>query len=198
MTKAPQERKLKTHAALLAVATEIVETQGFSNLRVEDVVARAGTAKGTLFAHFGDKDGLLAVIIGRKMSALIEEMRAMPQPQDFETLIATQNPTLAFIGQERMIFELVLRFSGATGPTAEASVAQALIDQIEVLAGWIAVMAEAGQLRDDAPPEQLAEGIQAFVNHVLALWFCLEDHGTMTPQQALLPLARTWLLPTVP
>ncbi|MCJ8335947.1 MAG: TetR/AcrR family transcriptional regulator, partial [Epibacterium sp.] len=48
MSRAPQKRRLETRAKLLEVAGEIVSEQGYSGLRVEDVVARAGVAKGTL------------------------------------------------------------------------------------------------------------------------------------------------------
>ena len=76
MTRAPQKRRLETRARLQEVAATIVQEQGYSGLRVEDVVARAGVAKGTLFSHFKDKDGLLAVLIGDEVMRLLDGMEA--------------------------------------------------------------------------------------------------------------------------
>ena len=80
MTRAPQKRRLETRAKLLSVAEDLIDANGVSALRVEDVVARAGVAKGTFFSHFGDKDGLLAVILGAQVMRHIEDMDATPAP----------------------------------------------------------------------------------------------------------------------
>ena len=73
MARPPQKRRLETRARLLAESARLVAAQGYAGLRVEDVVEAAGVAKGTLFSHFTDKDGLLAVLIGAKMMRLIDE-----------------------------------------------------------------------------------------------------------------------------
>ena len=59
MRKPRQKRTLETRARLIAAAEAVVEQSGYEALRVEEVVLRAGVAKGTFFAHFGDKDELM-------------------------------------------------------------------------------------------------------------------------------------------
>ncbi|MCG7623568.1 TetR/AcrR family transcriptional regulator [Epibacterium sp. Ofav1-8] len=194
MSRAPQKRRLETRAKLLSVAEDIIDANGVSALRVEDVVAGAGVAKGTFFSHFGDKDGLLAVILGARVMQHIETMEAAPEPRTPQEIAHRLAPLLDFIAQDRMIFDLLLRYSGTTGAEVDEVVTQGFMRQIALFAGWIARMQAAGTLPVHASPEILAEGIQAFLNHVLATGFCME-HGDMPPPaEALVPYLEQWLL----
>ena len=47
-----QARTLKTRAKLLSAATALIAHSGYEALRVEEVVVKAGGAKGTFFSHF--------------------------------------------------------------------------------------------------------------------------------------------------
>ena len=194
MTRAPQKRRLETRAKLLDVAAAIVQEQGYSGLRVEDVVARAGVAKGTLFSHFKDKDGLLAVLIGDQVMRLLDDMAAAPPPDTLEALIARLEPLLEYIAADRVIFDLLLRYSGSTGAETNAVVTQGIHRQIDIWAGWIAPLQAAGRLRAGPPPELLAEGIQAFLYQVLAVWFCSGSPQQDSPRAALTPFLQAWLL----
>ena len=71
MTRVKQKRALETRATLLATATALVEQHGYHALRVEQVVADAGVAKGTFFKHFGDKDGLMQVLIAHARDEVV-------------------------------------------------------------------------------------------------------------------------------
>ncbi len=193
MTRAPQKRRLETRAKLLAVAEEIIETEGVSALRVEDVVARAEVAKGTFFAHFGDKDGVLAVILGARVMGHLDAMEAAPRPASVEEISQRLTPLLNFVAQDRMIFDLLLRYSGTTGAEVDEVVTQGFLRQIDLFAGWIAALQATGEIRTDQDPTLLAEGIQAFLNHVLAIGFCIE-HDRQPPAEALLPYLKGWLL----
>ena len=193
MTRAPQKSRLETRAALLRVAEVLILENGFSALRVEDVVERAGVAKGTLFSHFKDKDGLLAVLIGTRVMALMDEMEAQPSPEDVEDLCYLLSPLLCFIAQDRVVFDILLRYSGSTSAVIDETVTQSFHQQISQLSDWISKLQKSGKVRQDAAPELLAEGIQAFLNHVLALWFCVDHENGETPSAALLPLLQTWL-----
>ncbi|KIC22221.1 MULTISPECIES: TetR/AcrR family transcriptional regulator [unclassified Leisingera] len=195
MTRAPQKRRLETRARLQEVAATIVQEQGYSGLRVEDVVARAGVAKGTLFSHFKDKDGLLAVLIGDEVMRLLDGMEAGDPPQDADELTARLAPHLDYVGQDRVIFDLLLRYSGTTAAEPDEVVTASFIRQVTLLTRWLQVLQTAGQIRQDQPPELLAEGIQAFLNHVLGVWFCMEHDDETPPARALAPYLQAWLQP---
>ncbi|MFW8634036.1 TetR/AcrR family transcriptional regulator [Cribrihabitans pelagius] len=195
MTRAPQKRRLETRARLLDAAAAIVVEQGYSGLRAEDVAARASAAKGTLFAHFGDKDGLLAVLIGAEVTQILEAMEEAGAPENIEALTERLAPHLDYVAQDRVIFDLLLRYSGTTAAEADAVVAQSFLGQVTLLTTWLETMQAAGTVRRDQPAGLLAEGVQGFLNHVLALSFCLAHEDTPEPAAALAPYLTAWLAP---
>lgn len=196
-TRAPQQRRLQTRAKLLEVATQIVTTQGYSALRVEDVVERAGVAKGTLFSHFKDKDGLLAVLIGAQVMGHLDQMEAKGVPHSIDEITHHLEPLLSFIGTDRVIFDVLLRYSGSTGAQVDEVITAGFVRQITLFASWLSEMQQVGIVRNDTSSEMLAEGIQAFLNHVLALWLCMEHDNIDTPSAALEPFLQTWLRPGI-
>ncbi len=60
-----QERSRRTMRRLLAAAEEIISERGVSSLTVGEVARRAGTAVGTLYTRFPDKDTFLRVFYDR-------------------------------------------------------------------------------------------------------------------------------------
>ena len=55
-------------------------------------------------------------------------------------------------------------------------------------------MQAAGLVRKGLEPELLAEGLEAFLAHVLAISFCME-HDLRDPKAALKPFLQAWLSP---
>lgn len=194
MSRAPQKRRLETRAKLLAVAQEIVSEQGYSGLRVEDVVARAGVAKGTLFSHFGDKDGLLAVLIGGEVMGQLDQIHGLGTPESIDELTKRLFVHVDFVAKDRMIFDILLRYSGATGSETNEVVTETFTRRCDLAKGWISQMQAKGTVRVGLDPEFLAEGIEAFLAHVLAISFCME-HELRDPKAALQPFLHAWLSP---
>ncbi len=64
------QRTLEIRSRRTALADGIVAENGFEVLRIEELVLRAGVAKGTLFAHFKDKDELMDLRIGDRSAVL--------------------------------------------------------------------------------------------------------------------------------
>ena len=74
MAPAPGYRGLRrtpNRQALLAAAEELFGRHGFSAVSVDQIVARAGVAKGTFYNHFRDKDD----IAGQAALAIRHEVR---------------------------------------------------------------------------------------------------------------------------
>ncbi len=195
MPRQPQKRRLETRAKLLEVTAELVSVHGYSGLKVDDVVTGAGVAKGTLFSHFRDKDGLLAVLIGAEVMRFLDEMEAAGIPESREMLLQRLAPLLDYVAGDRVIFDLLLRYSGSTGTETDEVITESFYRQIGIWAGWIAALQEAGEVRRDCAPDFLAEGIQAFLNQVIAIWFCMASPNTTTPLEALRPFLEAWLAP---
>ncbi len=168
MARAQQQRTLKTRARLIAASEDIIEQRGFENLRVEDVVSLAGTAKGTFFTHFKDKDALMDLIIGGMIDQYLDTLEAGAVPNTVQEMVGALLPLCNFMISERYVFDLILRHSGAAAKEEIGPIAQTFDRQVKVLAQWLSD----GRFRKDVPAMILAEGIQAFAVQCMALHFC--------------------------
>jgi len=168
MVKAVQKRTLETRAKLVTAAEAIIAAEGYSAMRVEQVVQRAGVAKGTFFAHFADKDALMERIIGARIDACLDDIAKLPTPKTVDSLVSHLMPLLNLMTCERYVFDVIIRHSGAAVKEEMGPIAQTFTRQIEVVASWM----DDGPFRSDVPAELLAEGVQAFCVQAIALHFC--------------------------
>ena len=66
-----QKRSEKTREAVLAAATELVVEHGHQDVPMKDLVERSGVSNGSIFHHFGSKDGVLEAIFQRERRAYL-------------------------------------------------------------------------------------------------------------------------------
>lgn len=190
MRKPIQKRTLATRAKLIAAAEDLISSKGYGAMRVEEVVLKAGVAKGTFFAHFRDKDALMDLIIGARINAHIDEMDRLSAPESSADLTTRLMPLMEFMTCERYVFDVILRHSGAAAKEAIGVIAQTFTRQIEVVAQWLSD----GPFREDVPPRLLADGVQAFSVHCMALHFCAAHDGEPMGQ-LLEAYLNAWLSP---
>jgi AcrR family transcriptional regulator len=190
MKKAVQQRTLETRSRLTAVAHALVNANGFEALRIEDVVLGAGVAKGTFFAHFQDKDELMDLLIGERISALLDRMAKAPAPRDVEQLTRRLMPLVDLMASERYVFDVILRRSGAAALEQIGPIAMTFGRLGEIVGQWLAQ----GAFRKDVPVDIQVEGVEAFLVQTLALNFCAL-HQDKPMKERLLPYLRAWLAP---
>ncbi len=193
MTRAPQKRRLVTRARLLEAAQNLIAEKGHDALRVEDVVAKAGVAKGTFFSHFEDKDRLLSEIIGADMHASLEKMAAQ-QPATIQKMADAHQPYFDVIAQNRTTVDVTVRYSGAAAIEDLGPITMAFGRHLDVVADWMENM-PAGQLRTDLDTAFLAEGIQAFAVQAIALNFCAL-HSSVEISDRFRAYLEAWLAPS--
>jgi AcrR family transcriptional regulator len=80
--RTPSPRAARTRAALIAAGFELLAEKPIDAIPIDEVVARAGVAKGSFFNHFADKPAFA--------SAIADEVRL-----DLEARIAAANAGLA-------------------------------------------------------------------------------------------------------
>jgi AcrR family transcriptional regulator len=68
-----QRRKEARPAELTAAALELFVEKGFAGTRLEDVAARAGVSKGTLYLYFDSKEALFKAVIQEGIVPILEE-----------------------------------------------------------------------------------------------------------------------------
>ncbi len=191
MARATQQRKLETRSRLIAAANEIIEEVGFAALRIEEVVLRAGTAKGTFFAHFSDKDALMELVVAERMDRHLDALADTTAPGSVEEMISVLRPLCDFATSERYLFDLIMRHSGVAVEGEAGPISLTFLRMAEVLQDWLS----ARPYRDDISAVLQAEGVQAFLLHSMAEQFCATNNDRSFQSQ-LLQLLNAWLLPS--
>jgi AcrR family transcriptional regulator len=190
MKKPMQKRTLETRARLVNAARLLVDENGYEALRVEEVVLKAGVAKGTFFAHFRDKEALMDLLIGAQIDARLDQIETLPAPETVASMVAALVPLMTFMTCERYVFDVILRHSGAAMRTEVGPIAMSFGRHAEVVARWL----KGSPFRQDVSVELLAEGVQAFFLQVMALRFCAL-HQDVTLEDRLAGYLEAWLLP---
>ncbi|MCU0828846.1 MAG: TetR/AcrR family transcriptional regulator [Tabrizicola sp.] len=167
MTRKVQARTLATRDRLLAAGREIVAAGGMAGLRTEEVVLRAGTAKGTFFAHFTDRDQFLAALLAE---GLLAEFANMAAPQDRTQLTALLDQVFSAFAADAETVALLARFSGPAGEGLGMD--RMICAVIERLAEGVAVLQTRGLVANRADPGVLAEALMALVFHAAASAQC--------------------------
>lgn len=191
MRKAVQQRTLDTRARLISVAHEAVAEKGFEALRIEELVLRAGVAKGTFFAHFKDKDELMDLLIGERIDTLLDRMVTGTSAHDAAQLAKRLMPLVVLMSSERYVFDVIMRRSGAMALEEIGPIALTFGRLSELIGQWLAQ----GAFRKDVPLNILVEGVEAFLFQTLSLNFCAL-HSDKSMQARLQLYLRAWLAST--
>lgn len=190
MAKIVQKRTLVTRAKLLEAATAVVAQKGYEALRVDEVVQRAGVAKGTFFAHFADKDALMDLLIGERIDQFLDDLEVSDPPSDAAAIVAALLPVFRFMTCERYVFDVILRYSGAAAVENMGQISMTFGRQGAIVETWIAQ----GDFRKDVSPKMLSEGVSAFGVQAMALRFCAL-HQDRTMEDRFLAYLMAWLPP---
>jgi AcrR family transcriptional regulator len=84
----PGEKRARTRVALLAAATELIAEEGYEQLSMDRVAARAGMTKGAIYGNFADKEALI-------MAAFLAGSKRTPPPLSPGGTLADQLALLA-------------------------------------------------------------------------------------------------------
>ena len=82
-----ENKKLIKEKDLYSAAYELFTTKGFQNTAIDDIVKKAGVAKGTFYLYFKDKYDIINKIILQKSSGLIKEAMQKTKEESFDDFI---------------------------------------------------------------------------------------------------------------
>ena len=77
MTTLPRRRKDTRPAELLDAALDVFAEKGFAAARMEDIAARAGAAKGTLYLYFPSKEAVFEALVRTLIVPNLDRAEAM-------------------------------------------------------------------------------------------------------------------------
>jgi AcrR family transcriptional regulator len=158
------EQSLKTRRRLIKSATELFAHQGYRDTSVQQIADAAGTSRGSIFWHFGSKEGLLWAV-SEKLFARWENEILVPEVGEatgIEAVRRSLEAHRAFLTGETDAHRLfyVLMFD-ALGPRPDLAQEFARLHRHfkKLGAAWIGLGVDRGDVRPDADPEALAVAI---------------------------------------
>ena len=161
----PQKRSIDTRKKILDVTREMVVQNGYASIRTEEVVAAAGVAKGTLFAHFGDKDQLLYTLMCEEIDGAIGSTVLLVSQEKFEKddFVDALIPLMKLLSREKIIFDLFQHFSGVSTGQFDIEIGDDCKEYKDLLTRGVSLLQADGKVRGDLPAHILGEGCLAFL-----------------------------------
>lgn len=113
-------RRARTRAAILDAAERAFSESSFRATRIEDIAEDADVSVGSIYSHFGNKDGLYLALVERAVELFSRYMQQAYQPEwsPLEQVMACGDSYLRFHLEHPGAF----RFLAVEGPSPDAPV----------------------------------------------------------------------------
>nr|WP_321443353.1 TetR/AcrR family transcriptional regulator [uncultured Cohaesibacter sp.] len=194
-----QKRSHETRANILEAARKLTKGKLFDDVSTDSIAKESGVAKGTIFAHFGDKNGLLSYLVAERIQTIVDDWREDPAyaESQHELLVSQSMKLINLLSTDRTILQIYLDFSGATSQKTSQHFLEAL-DALEAklmsfLEDWKKTSSEA--IRTDIAPVDLAAGISAFVTTAAIYRSCGKIASDADCRTLLDRQFQAWLMP---
>jgi AcrR family transcriptional regulator len=89
-----RRRKESRSAELIDAALMLFAESGYAQTRLDDVAARAGISKGTVYLYFSSKQDLFEAVVRDRASPWVEALQARPIDENQHSHIAVQEALL--------------------------------------------------------------------------------------------------------
>src|SRR5213080_5596390 len=96
-----ERRKARTEVAILDAAERHFLGRGFESARVDEIAADADVAVGSIYNHFGNKEGLYAALVDRALAVFLTYMEDGPAERSAVERVLDSTGRLARFARER-------------------------------------------------------------------------------------------------
>ena len=104
-------KKRKKESELFSAAYELFTTKGMHNTAIDDIVKKAGVAKGTFYLYFKDKYDILNMLILQKSTGVIREALEETEKKSFDTfddkLLFFMDYIINFFTKNKLMLKLI-------------------------------------------------------------------------------------------
>jgi AcrR family transcriptional regulator len=168
-SKTRQASKAETRRLLMAAGRELFAEKGFTETYAGEIAQRAGVAVGTIYLHFGDKEGLLREILleaANEIYARVQQVYLDP-PADMQALARAHiEAILQYVEENHRLAGFVIEMILSRHPAAVPMIDRA-VGQVEE---GIRLGAQYGVYRQDIDP-RLAAHAEVYMNLGLLAWW---------------------------
>lgn len=77
-------RRDRKRATLVAAAKEVFFAEGYAGASMDQITAKAGVSKATIYAHFGSKEALLLAVVDEVLEPIRIAMADLPRLQELD------------------------------------------------------------------------------------------------------------------
>ena len=132
-TASPDARR----TAILEAALKVFAANGFEHARLDEVAAKAGVAKGTLYLHFRDKEALFEDMIRAAAAPILAKMSAETAHPDLPVAALLERLFALFrtevLGTERKLIIRLVIAEGARFPRIAAFYHREVVSRVLAL-----------------------------------------------------------------
>jgi AcrR family transcriptional regulator len=157
-------------AAIVQAALDEFCARGFAATRIDDVAARAGVAKGTIYLYFDDKEALFREIVTTMLVPLVTVLEAPPPDIPIRDVITRFMDLFVreiYATQRRNVLRLVMTEGPRFPELAEFHYRNVVERALAAMRTLLARALARGELKDDAlirfPQLIVAPGMVAIV-----------------------------------
>ncbi len=173
-TTRTERRKARTSGAILQAAERLFLTRGYTATTMEDLSEEADVAVGSIYAHFGGKEGVYSALVDRALALdkRYSEAGFAAGSGPLERLVGMGEGYLRFAREHPSYFRL-FRFPPPDRPSAEEApgpatrIAERISAEVTRMAGLLSEAAEEGVIRS-VDPEPMARFMWAAWDGVIA------------------------------
>ncbi len=181
MRRTKEEAEI-TRQNLLATALQVFSRQGYAETRLEDIAAEAKVTRGAIYHHFGSKVELYNAMVseasGKAVKAIEDAMIGRGNIPDMLKRVFVALLVYAHDDPEfRAINELVIFKTGAAPELQEGLQRKVAGNRqmVDFFAGKVQAGIDAGEIRPDVAPRDVAISMIALNNGLLSLWLLDPD-----------------------
>jgi AcrR family transcriptional regulator len=169
-----ERRKARTAGAILRAAERLFLSRGYTATTMEELSETADVAVGSIYAHFGGKEGVYSALVDRalELDQRYSEEGFATGDGPLERLVGMGEGYLRFAREHPAYFRL-FRFPPPDRPDAEeapgpaARIAERISAEVARMAGLLREAAEEGVIRP-VDPEPMARFMWAAWDGVIA------------------------------
>lgn len=164
-------RKTPDFDHVVAVTTRLLQEKGDQRLRIEDVMAETGIAKSSLYAKFGDRDGLVAAALAKQFQEIVAEsleglgfaLDRSSSPTELQRMFGmVLKMTLTSQRDTQRMTRIAVLANTIGEPTFRAHLEEAQTTLTDGITELIKAATERGLVRPAYEPRTIANFLQAY------------------------------------
>jgi TetR/AcrR family transcriptional regulator, acrAB operon repressor len=169
------EQAERSRARLIEAATQLFAARGYRSTSVQAIAEAAGISRGSIFWHFGSKEGLLWAVVERRFAAwesevLLPDVGGALGLEAVRRALSAHKKFLTGRGDELRLFYVLLFEALGSRPDLAAEFARLHVHIRELTMGWIQAAIETGELDADLDAEAVVICISSALGGIAYQW----------------------------